>query len=237
MNGDAKELSYLYIAALKDFKAQKEGKCPPPSRLLMLARGLIRTGKRERIIRHLETCPDCARDYSAVYQIVQEEKNFLAEAEKINKRTSTAGRESGKRWNLHPVLSLRTGLAAALVFCLALAAGTVFITRTLKTTGDLRSGGLNQVKIISPVHKTLTPGNIVFKWKNVKAADYYVVEFFDGEMNPAWRSTRVEDTNLALPREMADKIQVDGSYFWMVTAYMAGGDRVESDLNEFSVKR
>lgn len=237
MTGDSKDFSLPYVAALKDVNNQKRGKCPEPLQLMKLARGLIRPGKKERIIRHLEICPDCAREYSAMYKIVREEKHLISESAKIRNRTASAGREGRKGWVSHPVFLLRPGLAVALVVCLAVAAGTLFITRSLRTTGDLRSGNVNQVKIISPIQETLVPGNIVFKWEKLETADYYIVEFFDTEMNLVWESPRIDSSNLALPGDEVNKIRSEGRYFWMVTAHFSGGDKVESDLNEFSVKQ
>ena len=73
--------------------------------------------------------------------------------------------------------------------------------------------------------------------QKVEKSEYYIVELFDQEFRPAWKSPRIESSPLAIPAAAAEIIQEDGTYFWMVTAYLTGGDEVESDLNDFFVKK
>jgi hypothetical protein len=231
------ELSTRYRYELRRSKPLPEEDCPSPEALMKLARGRVRSAQREGFVRHLGRCPQCAAEYSAMFKIVKEEKRFIKEAARIQRDAVPAdGRRSTRRLP-HPALSWRSALAALLVLCFAAAAGTLLITRSLQPPGGLRTGAANKLKAVAPVHETRAPDDIVFKWKKVAESDYYIVELFDGEMSLIWRSPRIESSNLALPAETVEAIREEGSYFWMVSAYFSSGDKLESELNVFEVRK
>jgi hypothetical protein len=234
LNGNG--ISLEYQKEMRRLAAGSKKKCPSAALLMKLARGAVRSGQRERLIRHLGICPGCAREYSSIFKIVREEKRFVREAAKIRKAAAAAGGERTGRWQSLPALSWRSGLAAALIVCMA-AAGTIFLTRSLRTTSELRSGSIYKLKTIAPIKKAYAADKIVFKWETLDTSDYYMVELFDWEMRLVWKSPRIDGPNLGLPAETAGKIQEEGRYFWMVTAFLTGGGKVESDLSEFFVKK
>ncbi len=58
---------------------------------------------------------------------------------------------------------------------------------------------------------------------------------FDQALAPVWESGLTPANSVRLPPEVAGRLRA-GSYFWMVTATLAGGQEVPSRLEEFTLR-
>ena len=72
-----------------------------------------------------------------------------------------------------------------------------------------------------------------FRWVEIKDSDYYIVELYDETLLPIWRSEKIFNNEIDLPKQILDRLVKNKKYFWMLTAYFPDGKKIESRLEYF----
>ena len=139
--------------------------CPPPERLLALARREGSEEDRLRTLDHVMSCGECMR-----------ELELLRVIEKAGARSDGSGaavRRTSFAW--------RRALPLALAASLVLAVGITLRQRATDVAGDEQSrGGPSAMEVHGPMTISAAPGDsLVLAWHPVPAASRYLVEVLD----------------------------------------------------------
>ncbi len=208
--------------------------CPSSEILLRCHRLDLSRQKRREVMDHLSRCAQCVQDSRFILNVLKEEGQLLGRLEDVVHRWN-------RRWN--PVYPLQ-GLFARLLSPQAAVALTVAVVSALSyfliIKPDDRSssvrGDASAIELIAPLDEPSVSGSFVFKWNPVPGPRSYLVEVFDDSLALLWRSPSLDTDQMSPPDELLGKLGQGRSFFWMVTAVLADGKKVASQLQEFRLK-
>lgn len=230
------ELQKLYQEHLKETQSQSTESCPSPKTLLDFSRSKLSKKERSKITGHIARCNSCSREFKIIHGILGEEKvlnQTIAEQLEL-KNIKSRKKENSKIWELFS-LNRITVLVFAASLLIAVIAAVFFLK--FPTKPEYRDGQLNRINLIHPGEGTHLLSRLSFDWTEVTAAAYYVLEIFNGELYPTWKSGKLIQDEFIPPPELIEHFESNNTYFWMVTAYLESGDRIESRLQSFTVKK
>jgi|WetSurSiteA1Bulk_404760.scaffolds.fasta_scaffold02671_2 hypothetical protein len=206
--------------------------CPKPEDLALLVGEEIGRRARKRIMKHVANCPDCSMILKSLLSLSRAVDELTAKTE-VDRRTLSESMPDGAR----PARFIRSRRLA--ITAIAAIAGVtiiaVSITRFSKPYALRgRTGG---IELIAPRTGTLLEaGRLEFEWKSVPGASRYFVEIFGGSLELVWRSEPLYRPRAALPAGTITAIERGGTYFWRVTAVLAGGREIVSKTAKFSIR-
>jgi hypothetical protein len=96
---------------------------------------------------------------------------------------------------------------------------------------DNRSG----IVLIEPIHKKISKNNLLFKWEKNDLADYYILEIFNEELLPIWKSPKLLINQCTIPNDILENILCPKIYLWMITGYSKKGIIIESQIINFTL--
>jgi hypothetical protein len=194
--------------------------CPTPEELARLVEGKARRGARNKILKHVANCPDCAQIIKSLLSLSREIDILTGEPEVVPRPRFFLGRRLA-------ITALATMVGITIL--------AISITRFSKTyTLRGRTGG---IELISPERGALLEaGRIQFEWKAVPEASRYFVEIFGGSLELVWRSESLYRPQAEMPEGTAAAIRKGETYFWRVTAVLASGREIFSKTAKFSIR-
>jgi len=234
------DLKKLYKAYIMDHIPQSRKDCPHPKEIINFFRLKLSENKKIKLIDHITTCCYCAQEFDFILQTLREQeklneeianllrsKNFKKELEKRLKRD--VPKLAKLKRIFFPVLSWKY----ILPFLMAAIIISVFIIFQKPEEIGYRDEYIPQINLIEPINGKYIKFSSVFKWTEIKNSAYYILEIFDETLYPVWESDKILKNHLILPKEEAKKLIKNKSYFWMVTAFLSDGKKIESNLEEF----
>jgi len=231
-----RNLRELYQADIEDKIPLTRKFCPSPRGMLLLFRSKKSEEKKTKIVDHITKCYYCSKEFEFITEALRYEKkiNQIAE-ELILKRKKNSVLKSPKfkfipfqfKWGYASLIA-----STLLVFSLAV----IFIVSTKFENTKYRGSTQNQVRFSKSTKKILTKSALNFEWEHVKEADYYVFEIYDESLYPIWTSGKITKNSIILPSEASLKLEDNGTYYLMVTAFLQNGSKNESALTEFQFK-
>jgi hypothetical protein len=239
------DLRKIYGAYIQNRVPLSREKCPSPEELLNIIMASASSRKKERIIDHITNCAYCAQEFSFFLDISREERRLLVEIERLlqqkdqiqifeTKSGSSPILRRSKliRFLLFRKFALIPLLAIIFISLMILATNRLIISKKNEERGRLPE----QIQLIAPTHEKAAQAPLIFKWKEVKYSDHYILEIFDEALSPLWKSSGILGDSYQLPPEIAAKIRIDTTYFWMITVYLVDGKVIESSLEDFSLR-
>ena len=215
--------------------SQTKTNCPSPKKLITLLRCELSDRKRSKVIDHLANCGTCAQEIKFIIEILTAEKNFDNEAAQIVTRKNQTSRKKEKFVQFpFPKLSWSSMRIVALITTVILSVSMFFLIKTNKPA--IERDSIRQLNQISPDNKPTSLDKLIFKWENISDSDYYTVEVFDDSLNFVWRKERIVENKIIPSAELKELLKQETTYWWMVTAFLKNGKKVESDLAKFNVK-
>ncbi len=198
---------------------------------MKIATPLAEVGDREEILDHIGGCPECSNELRLILDIRKQSEALASQPGRTRENRSLFGSRS--RW---------PGLSPSLVkFAFAFFGAVVTIVSLLllvqqtpqpdETRSVKDSIGLN-----APVGDIQSSVPLLFEWRRLPGADYYVLDLFDEELMPVWTSKELQGIRLLLPADVATRLSVNRPYYWMVTAYSGGEKIAESNLVHFVLR-
>lgn len=230
------ELRKLYQEYLQETQSQSREICPSPETLLKYSRSKLSKKERSKITNHIARCNSCAQEFKIIYEILDQEQ---ALNQKIAEQLELKGIKSRRKTKLKIKELVRLNRRIVLVFATSLllaVIATVFFLR-FPIKHDYRGAQLNRINLIHPIEGTHLLSKLSFDWTEVPSADYYVLEIFNEELYPAWKSGKLSQDKFIPPPELIELFEYNKTYFWMVTAFLQSGNKVESRLRSFIVKK
>jgi len=224
MKIDTAGLKSLFQAEVRSKLPGSREDCPGPGKIVGLLRSEVSRKKAEKIIDHISRCPDCVREIEFLLAVFRQEESFILET-----KAWLAGQKIRGRRGFFPRFSWRTAsiLAGSVLVILA-----VLATVVLRIPEKYRAGPLAKIVLLQPVGEKMSRSSLVFRWQGIPGSEYYVIELFDEDLKPIWKSEKIGQNRFIPPRDIANRLSAKRSYFWMVTAF-SGGEKTASSLEEF----
>lgn len=207
--------------------------CPKPEDLALLVEEEIGRRARKRIMKHVANCPDCSMILKSLLSLSRTVDELVPKTE-VDRRPLSESMPDGEK----PARFMRSRRLA--ITAIASIAGIAIIAVSIARfsrpyTLRGRAGG---IELIAPEKGALLEaGRIRFEWKAVPSASRYYVEVFGGSLELIWRSEPLIGSQAELPAEAAATVRRGGTYFWKVTAVLAGGREIVSKTAKFSLRR
>lgn len=233
------KLKELYQEKIKEKRPLKRNACPSYKDITKLLRNPEVLKNKLKLIDHITNCSYCAQEFEFVLMTSRYETNMQEIAQEIVKnkerRTFRSLRKSSPSL---PFLRLSLKHASLLfsIATIALIISALVIYPWFENK-NYRSIYPQPLKLSSPKGEKIPEQLLAFKWKSIKKAAYYRLEIFDETLYPIWTSDKIRANVLILPPKMERLLKNGRVYYWMVTAYLPDEEKIESYLEEFSIKK
>lgn len=240
-----KDLQELYKASISKRARSLRQDCPSKGEIIRLFRLKVSEKQKTKIIDHLTECPLCLEEFEFLLETQRYIKKLDLKIKQLiesRKSQSEDKKENifsskGKRvLAFFPRFSwIYASLAAGAVLIL-LAASFFFVKIKTSEKQQYRSIQQHRIYLIAPVNQSYLKSTLIFKWSEAKGSDYYIVEIFDETLFPFWKSSQIPYNYLIPSKSLLTNFKVNKTYFWMVTAFLSDGKKVESRLEEFKIR-
>jgi hypothetical protein len=234
MRIDSDNLKALYQAYVRSKTPSSTKGCPSPKKMIRLLRSKSSDKEATEIVDHISRCSSCFCEFEFLLEVLRKEKDFIQEVEQM-----FPGRETcqGRKGNRQKIFGLRMDWRTAFFLASFVLVGFLIAKLVIfRTPEKYRTGSLARVELLQPVEQTISKSSLVFKWEDVRDSEYYVLELFDQALSPIWKSEKIAKNSAVLPEELAKTLEINRSYFWMVTASITHGEKITSRLVEFVLR-
>lgn len=223
-------LKALYREYLKDTAPSSRELCPGPEVILRSMRSPRNSKRKAKILNHVSHCFHCAQEFDYILNTLREEAELNQGIRKTVFGTSTNKSQPSSSRTL---LKLVPAVAVLLVVIISM---SYFGIRYIQDR-EFRSLRASPLKLEYPIDRSIVANNLVFKWAKITKVNHYIIEVFDESLLPIWKSEDLYSTQKKPPPELLRKLDKNKSYFWMVTAILSDGKKLESHLEGFSIKK
>jgi hypothetical protein len=240
------DLKMAYKSHIQRYIPLSREGCPSEGSILGVFEGTLSPEKKEEIIDHVVKCAYCLREFELFLALVRDESKAAKEISRFLKEKgcdANPPRKKPKVWSIifgsgvqqHPLWRIATvSLVLLIITGLFLISAKLFLKPSLdKERGRLR----DQVRLISPSQGQEATLPLVFRWQKMTRAELYQLEIFDDSLSPLWKSPQIFVLFYELPPKVAEAIDENRVYFWMVTAFLPSGEKRESPLETFILKK
>lgn len=216
-------LRQIFVSNLNKNIPNSRTECPSPKELLLLFRAKKSEKKKTKIIDHITNCYHCAHEFEFILKALRFEKDMNQVAKKYIETKKTKVLTSRFSWRF---ASMVAGIS---VICISI---TAFIISNTYENSKYRASTPLQIDLFLPEETKVPKSFLSFKWENVKDSEYYAFELYDETLYQIWKSEKLFKSNFTLQKDVVAMLEVNKSYFWMVTAFFPNGRKIESQLKE-----
>jgi hypothetical protein len=235
MKVNKSKLQKLYQDYLLDTSSPSRQNCPDPEILLSCLRLEIPIKARKKVVDHISKCNDCAQEFKFIQGILQHEKTLI---QQLTQALQNKKSPRGKRIYLiknYPLPSWKFISVLATFFLVAVLVFSIILKFSKKY--EYRGEQSSRINLISPNDSKYSVSALVFDWSEVPDAEYYVIEIFNDALSPMWKSNKIFANQTIPPSELIPLFEHNKTYFWMVQAFLADGEKLESRLQVFTVQK
>jgi hypothetical protein len=224
-----RDLKELYRDYLEDKPPVSRAKCPSPQDITDCLRGESSNNRRNQIIDHIFQCVYCQKEFEFALEIIREEEKFIHDLGTIIKEKNH--RKKNKFFQLHP---FRPAWIYSIIFIIGIILISLFV-QNISEEIKYRGAESHSVTLVTPNKKTILKTQIEFEWKHVQNSDYFILEIFDESLYPIWKSNKITINHTLLSEEITTRLLIQKTYYWMVTAFLSDGKKIESRLQDFVI--
>jgi len=236
------DLIKLYKAHIMENIPHSRKSCPPSKEIISFFKSKTSEKQKSRIIDHITKCSSCAQEFEFMLQTRREEGKLIEGIGKLlqsEENIAAIKKRRGKKINylnerrksFFPRLSWKYAFILAGV---AIIISTFFVFQNIGKR-EYRGPDYSQVRLIEPINRKYSKSLLVFKWSEFKDSEYYIIELFDETLFQIWKSSKISKNQAALPTEIAKRLKTNKTYFWMITAFLPDGKKIESEIEEFTL--
>lgn len=222
------ELKILYNAYIKERIAPSRRDCPDTEEIINFFRSKLESDKQLIIIDHITNCSYCVKEFESIFHILKAQENLSEEIGGLIRSKNKEIEIKRKKY-----FSLFSSWKYALPFLGAAILITAFFIFRRSEKIEYRDQTIPKMNLVEPINGKHIKSLPAFKWTEIKNSEYYVLEIFDETLYPVFESDKIIKNHYILSEQSAKKIVKNKSYFWMVTAFMPDGKKIESNLEEF----
>jgi hypothetical protein len=235
-----KDLIKLYKAYITENIPHSQKSCPSSKEIISFFKLKTSEKQKSRIIDHITKCSSCAQEFEFMLQTRREEGKLIEGIGKLlqsEENIAAIQNRGGKKINYlnerQKSFFLRLPWKYAFVLAGVAVIISIFIVFQNMGKREYRGPDYNQVRLIEPINGKYSKSLLVFKWNEFKNSEYYIIELFDESLYQIWKSNKISKNQTALPAEITKRLNINKTYFWMVTAFLPGGKKIESEIEEF----
>jgi hypothetical protein len=228
MNIDDETLRRVFSSRrLSVQEAFPDKRCPGESDVSLFFEASTPRKKKKELVDHIFGCPACLQLFQLLLEYDRTQASTMTETPAEARQQPPTPAPS--RWKF-----LRLVPAVPLLFLALVAVG---LLTNLPRGGALRSGEKTSpvIELVRPAGKLSEFRRPVFKWKRTTGADHYVIQIFDQELRPLWKSEVLYIQSFELPSSVSEILLPGRSYFWMVIAFSKDERPTESELVGFTI--
>jgi hypothetical protein len=229
-------LSALYGSYLSDRIPPSREDCPSLEELLFSFHSRTGIKNKRKIIDHVTQCAYCVRDFMLVLEVERAKEHFVVELGGILAKRLRASKKRRLPGNIFLSCGFWQYAATALGIMLLSASFFTLLQKTFPFSGRSSLSRFSpqvQIQSLEPNHKTVAKSGLIFKWKPIAVAEYYVLEIYDETFVLVWKSPEIRGPKVTPPPEILEKLVPSRTYLWMLTAHMTSGKDLESSLADF----
>jgi len=224
-----RDLKELYRDYLEDKPPVSRAKCPSPQDITACLRGERSKNRRNRIIDHIFQCAYCHEEFEFALEIIREEEKFIHDLSTIIKENN-----HGKKNKFFQLYPFRPAWIYGFIFIIGVVLISLFV-HNISEERKYRGAEPQSVTLITPNKKTILKTQLEFEWKHVQNSDYFILEIFDESLYPIWKSDKITINHTLLSDEITNRLLIQKTYYWMVTAFLSDGKTIESRLQDFVI--
>ena len=232
-----KELKILYQEYIAEKGKNREESCPPPKEFQNLFSAAFPMDKKEKILEHIFKCGYCTDRFLFFLQLSRFEEKLTESIKTISKNNQEnfIKRKSRQRISFPRLLWKYSSVVLSSLIIFFTISFFLFLLVTNKP--DSRNPSLIEPELISPTLLSSQESSIIFQWKKVENADYYILDIFNDSLLPFWKSDRILGASFVLPQKVKLRMSFDKNYFCMISVFFPNGKKLESRLKKFRVSK
>jgi len=238
-----KELRNLYKAYIMENAPPSRKNCPPVKKIINSFESKIHEKQKTKIINHIANCFYCSQEFEFILETLRYEKRLNKEIYNILEFRSdrTYIKKRIEKYISHLKKIQKIFFPKFIWRYALLLLGIVIITSSIiifqvSEKREYRGTNLQKINLIEPINGKYSKFFLPFKWNEYNDSYYYILELFDETLFPIWKSDKILSNHIVLPYKIAKKLGKNKTYYWMITAFLLDGEKIESDIKEFTVK-
>lgn len=241
-----KDLKNLYKAYLLEKAPLSRKNCPSTKDIIGSLRAKLTEKQKSIIIDHITRCYFCSQEFEFILQTLRQEKKLKNEIKILtsNKKSTPLIEETLKKkksdpkrklFFLHPSWSWKYA-PVFLGFALIIFLLFTFVIFRDHEKEKYRGTAYSQIKLIKPIKGIHQKSSLEFSWEKISTVDYFILELFDESLKLIWKSNKIYNSHIVLPKRIIAALPENKIYFWMLTAYFPDGKIIESRIEDFILK-
>jgi len=237
-----KELKLVYMASLLKKIPISRKNCPSLKKLKTSFTPKTSEKQKTNIIDHVTNCYFCAQEFQLIFYILRYEKklnkefygllypkNEIRGIKRTNKKSFSKSVKTQKY--SQPFFNWKY---VYLLFGTAILILTLSILKNANN-GEYRTIDFKRIHLVEPLNEKYSKSSLLFKWDEFKGSNYYVLDLFDETLLPIWRSKKIFKDFISLPKGVVENLDKNKNYYWMITAFLPNGKKVESNIEGFKL--
>ena len=237
MNIPHKDLCAFYRSFVGTRLPESRKNCPPLDDLVRFFKPGTPRRHKTKIIDHIAQCAFCTEEFDLILTVkrgsdeMEKEIDTFLDSEFLRTKSQNRPRQAFSQpfWRYAALLIGIVSLSLSLLTFLNRSPVQFFRQHVWRGPAD------SDFQLLEPLNRWQEKSRVVFRWKECKGADSYVLELYDPSLKLIWESPELAATKYALPFTIANSLSVSYTYFWMVTAKLKNGNAVESGLGNFTI--
>jgi hypothetical protein len=214
--------------------------CPSFKKLISFFSSKTLGEQKIKIIDHLTNCHFCAQEFQFIICVFRFEKKMNEELCRFlqSKKEKTSLKRNIIQSNMKSFLKQKI---IPLYLSWKYAIPLLIITITILALSIFQNFHFNKyrtidtkrIQLIEPINMKYSKSSLLFKWNEYKGSNYYLFELFDRTLLSVWKSDKIFSNFISLPDEEIKDLDINKKYYWMITAFLPSGEKVESYMAEF----
>ena len=237
MNIPHKDLCAFYRSFVRTRLPESRKDCPSFDDLVRFFRPGTPRRHKTKIIDHMARCAPCAEEFDLILTIKRGSEQMEKEiASYLDSELPSIKSQNRPRLAVSQSFWRYAALVIGIV-SLSLSLLTIFDRNPMQFFKQhaWRGPTDSDFQLVEPLNRKQEKSHLVFRLKEYKGAESYILELFDESLKLIWESPELVETKCALPFAIVQKLSSSSTYFWMVTAHLRNGNVVESGLANFGV--
>lgn len=231
MKMNQEDLKRIYKNSVIEKVPKSRKNCLTPEEIVNFFISKVSYKQKTKIIDHISHCSYCYQEFEFTIQTLRGKKKLIEEIGNVLQANRAVSTPKTRR-KIFPLL-LSWKYVAPIIGAVIIISSFIVILNLEKA--EYRGPHLTQVELIEPSDGRYRRASLVFRWNEFKNSEYYILELFNETLYPVWKSDKIYENQAILPDKIAKSLKEDKTYFWMITAFLSKGKKIESKLAEFKL--
>lgn len=228
-NNSLKDLYQQYVV-LKTRSSRDT--CPSSKAIVDSFKPSTSIRKKKKIVDHITGCALCKEEFFLFLELQASNSisiNHLSGPILTGTSTDKANAKLSPRRLLWRY--------AYYLFSILLLLSSIFLLMQQKEHVDNQRSIKSVIVLVYPNSSHTYQSPLLFRWRRLPSYQHYILDLFDENLLPIWTSKKIHDVQVQLPSEILYKLNLNESYYWMITGFADSIKKGESRLARFILVR